>query len=69
MRVDHSEQTLRFRSLKKRDKTIYRDVPVPPMLLTTLNDVFGVNELSRKSDRESRMSLYGAGVALMRGDW
>ena len=25
-RIDHSEQTLRFRSLKKRDKILYRDV-------------------------------------------
>jgi integrase/recombinase XerD len=60
MRVDHSEQVLRFRSLKKRDKTVYRDVPVPPLLLTTLNDVFGVIDLKQKKrSRKKDEPLWG----------
>lgn len=32
MKVDYSEQILRFSSLKKRDKVVYRDVPVSSFL-------------------------------------
>jgi len=59
-RVDHSEQTLRFRSLKKRDKVVYRDVPVPPLLLTTLDDVFGIKDiLGKKRSQKRDESLWG----------
>lgn len=58
-RIDHSEQTLRFRSLKKRDKIVYRDVPVPPLLLVTLDDVFGIKDiLLKKRSRKKNDPLW-----------
>ena len=45
IRVNYLEQTLRFRSLKKRDKLVYRDVPIPTQLMVTLDELFGVRDI------------------------
>ncbi len=55
-RVDLSEQSLRFRSLKKRKdkdgnpKLIYRTVPVPPALIEQLDLVYGIRECQKRGD-------------------
>ena len=49
-RVDMAEQSLRLRTLKKRDgKIIYRDVPVPPALIENLDNVFGIREIQKRA--------------------
>ncbi len=58
-RIDFTEKALRFRSLKKRDPASYREVPVPPQLLGTINDVFGIREiLQRKNSRKRDQPLW-----------
>lgn len=48
-RIDLAQQSIRVRTLKKRDgKIIYRDIPVPPALLDSLNDVFGIREIQKR---------------------
>ena len=55
-RVDLTEQSLRFRSLKKRKdrdgqpKIVYRSVPVPPALSEQLDLVYGIREIQRRGD-------------------
>ncbi|MEM9906053.1 MAG: site-specific integrase [Cyanobacteria bacterium P01_D01_bin.44] len=55
-RVDLSELSLRFRSLKKRKdkngrpKLIYRTVPVPPAVIEQLDLVYGIREIQRRGD-------------------
>lgn len=52
-RVDLAEQSLRLRTLKKRDgKIIYRDVPVPPALIENLDNVFGIREIQKRSQKK-----------------
>lgn len=52
-RVDLAEQSLRVRSLKKRaGKIIYREIPVPPALVDSLNDVFGIREIQKRGKRK-----------------
>ncbi len=43
-RFDLTARTLLFEPLKKRTIGIYRAVPVPPVLLATLNMVHGIHE-------------------------
>jgi integrase/recombinase XerD len=56
-RVDLNAGTLVFESLKKRQRGVFRAVPVPPGLLKDLDNVHGVRELHGRGDR-------GAGVRL-----
>jgi integrase/recombinase XerD len=52
-RVDLVEQSLRIRSLKKRDeKIIYRDVPVPAALIENLDMVFGIREIQKRGQKK-----------------
>ncbi len=44
-RVDIAAGVLAIESLKKRRDGIFRAVPVPPILLNTLNMVHGIREL------------------------
>jgi site-specific recombinase XerD len=46
-RVDMSSGALIFRTLKKRRQHVYRDVPIPPALLDTLNLVHGIQKTQR----------------------
>lgn len=49
--IDFSDKALVFKTLKKRDKTIYRAVPIPEETLDTLEMVHGLTEAlnSKKS--------------------
>lgn len=44
-RVDLSSQVITFRSLKKRDKTLHRSIPVPDSFLNTLELVHGIRKV------------------------
>jgi integrase/recombinase XerD len=46
--IDLSAKVIIFESLKKRRRGVYRQVPVPPELLDTLDMVHGVREAQRK---------------------
>ena len=50
-RVDFSDQTLIFRTLKKRKDNVYRAVPVPPTLLDSLDMVHGLQEIQSRKDK------------------
>lgn len=69
-RVDLSSQILTFRSLKKRDKIIYRSIPVPPDYLDALDYVHQINEAQRLKPRNhgylSVCAAVLAGVLLSR---
>ena len=45
-RIDLSECTLTFESLKKRQRGVFRSVPVPVSLIDTLDLVHGLRELT-----------------------
>ena len=38
-RIDFSEQTIAFRTLKRRDPKIFRFIPIPPSLVQLLDDI------------------------------
>lgn len=48
-RIDLNEQSVVFRTLKKRDKIIYRSVPVPSDYLDSLDMVHGIREAKQQS--------------------
>ena len=50
-RVDFADQVIIVESLKKRRKGVYRAVPVPPVLLDTLDMVHGLKEIQRRASR------------------
>jgi integrase/recombinase XerD len=64
-RVDFTSGTLILLSLKKRDKIIYRPVPVPPDFLDTLNLVHGLKE-QRKDTRTALLWDWGRTTATKR---
>jgi hypothetical protein len=49
--VDFADQVIVLESLKKRRKGMYRAVPVPPVLLDTLDMVHGLREIQRRGRR------------------
>jgi integrase len=49
--VDFADQVIIVESLKKRRKGVYRAVPVPPVLLDTLDMVHGLKEIQRRARR------------------
>lgn len=51
-RIDFDEKTIIFESLKKRQRGIYRSVPVPKVLLDALNDVYGLREMAVRQRKE-----------------
>lgn len=62
-RIDLSEWTLTFESLKKRQRGIFRSVPVPHSLIDTLDLVHGLRELNADHKPKrlwdwSRMTAY-----------
>jgi integrase/recombinase XerD len=46
--IDLSAKQIRFESLKKRKRGVWRAVPVPPDLLDTLDMVHGIREIQKK---------------------
>ena len=61
-RVDLTNGTLVFESLKKRRRGQFRSVPVPPALLDTLNLVHGVRKLQARRDG-GKGAICGPGAA------
>lgn len=50
-RVDFSEKTITFRTLKqRREKPVFRSVPVPDELLEMLNNIYGIQEIQRRGN-------------------
>ena len=58
-RIDLSADTITFRSLKKRGKTVFRSVPVPPEFLDTLDMVHGIREAQRANRQTIEQPLWG----------
>src|SRR5262245_17234342 len=52
-RVDFADQVIVVESLKKRRPGVYRAVPVPPVLLDTLDMVHGLKEIQRRASRRA----------------
>lgn len=51
--VNLSEQCLHVRCLKKRGgKVVFRDVPVPPALVESLDNVFGIRETQKRGQKK-----------------
>lgn len=57
-RVDLAAETVTFRTLKKRGKTVWRAVPVPPDFLDVLDMVHGIRE-ARREQRGTNGPLWG----------
>src|ERR1700730_9627069 len=56
--IDLSAKQIRFESLKKRKRGVWRAVPVPPDLLDTLDMVHGVREAQRKRNERLTENLW-----------
>lgn len=52
-RVDFSDQSLVFETLKKRKKGVFRAVPIPPFLLDSLDMVHGLREMQNRKDKSA----------------
>jgi integrase/recombinase XerD len=63
--IDLSGRAVMFESLKKRRRSIYRAVPVPPTLLDTLDMVHGIREAQKRGGGQFDRS--GPGHAIPRG--
>ena len=57
-RVDVSEKTIRFRTLKQRGGDVFRAVPVPEILLDTLELVHGVRKAQRGRKGQGKAPLW-----------
>ena len=57
-RVDFDEGVIVFESLKKRQKGIYRAVPVPPRMLDMLNLVHSVRQTQEGGKRKNKAQLW-----------
>lgn len=57
-RIDLKDGVIVFESLKKREKGIYRAVPVPPKLLDMLDLVHSVRETQEGSKRKNKVKLW-----------
>jgi integrase/recombinase XerD len=53
--IDLSGRAVMFESLKKRRRSIYRAVPVPPTLLDTLDMVHGIREAQKRGGQSDRL--------------
>jgi len=50
-RVDFSEKTITFRTLKQRkEKDVFRAVPVPDELLEMLDNIYGIQEIQKRGN-------------------
>jgi len=56
--IDLSGRVITFESLKKRKKGVFRQVPVPPDLIDTLDMVHGIRELQRKGGSRAAQRLW-----------
>ncbi len=70
-RIDFEQRTLTFESLKKRQRGIFRSVPVPTSLIDTLDLVHGLREMEACEKQKrlwdwSRMTAYRKIKAVMR---
>lgn len=66
-RVEVSEATIVFRSLKKRGKRVFRPVPVPPEFMDTLDLVHGIRKAQRSTKgREVPLWTYSRKTAYRR---
>ena len=57
-RVDVQEGMIVFESLKKREKGVYRAVPVPPRLLDMLELVHSIRETKERGTRKNKVLLW-----------
>lgn len=57
-RVDLTDGVIVFETLKKRQRGIYRPVPVPPALLDTLNMVHDLKAAQKRRDRGRSVYLW-----------
>ena len=57
-RIDLNDGVIIFESLKKREKGIYRAVPVPPKLLDMLELVHSVRETQEGGRRKNKVKLW-----------
>ena len=57
-RVDFDEGVIVFESLKKREKGIYRAVPVPPRMLDMLDLVHSVRQTQEGGKRRNKVQLW-----------
>ena len=57
-RIDLKDGVIVFESLKKREKGIYRAVPVPPKLLDMLELVHSVRETQEGARRKNKVRLW-----------
>lgn len=57
-RVDLTDGVVVFETLKKRQRGIYRPVPVPPALLDTLNMVHDLKSAQKRRDRGRTVYLW-----------
>ena len=57
-RIDFDEGVIVFESLKKREKGIYRAVPVPPKILDMLNLVHSVRQTQEGGKRKNKAKLW-----------
>ena len=69
-RIDFEEYTLTFESLKKRQRGIFRSVPVPDSLIDTLDLVHGLREMTAEQKKKrlwnwSRMTAWRKVKAVM----
>jgi len=58
-RIDLDDGVIVFESLKKREKGIYRAVPVPPKILDMLDLVHSVRETQDGGKRKNKVRLWG----------
>lgn len=58
-RIDLSNQTIIFETLKRRRKGVFRAVPVPPSLLDDISLVYGIREIQQSGrDRQLDARLW-----------
>jgi integrase/recombinase XerD len=56
--IDLSARAITFRTLKQRDRTAYRAVPVPESLIDTLDLVHAIRKARRRKGKASRAPLW-----------
>ena len=57
-RIDFTNGTITFESLKKRRGSVYRSVPVPPPLLDALDMVHNVRKIERERGRGRKVKIW-----------
>lgn len=57
-RIDLSGKVIVFESLKKRKKGVFRNVPIPPELLDSLDMIHGIREAQRRGRPRNQQLLW-----------